>query len=157
MKSTSSRNVNAHYLRLVSVLYMESSFCYENIWPRKKPVTWICSFLFKKDEFEETYSAWETSSDRRTKVPTIIVTLTNDEWGTWNFLVSSWNMGGTWTLMSQSLGEVPLRGPSTEWSGTEKDHCKNGKAARTSFRLFTKYCALSPGARLDPEATGTGR
>lgn len=48
MKSTSSRNVNAHYLRLVSVLYTESSFCYENIWPRKKPVTWICSFLFKR-------------------------------------------------------------------------------------------------------------
>lgn len=62
--------------------------------------------------------------------------------------------------MSQSLGEVPFRGPSTEWSNTERGHRQDSKAAKMNFHFIHQILWSLPSVpdiRLDPEVTGTER
>lgn len=77
-------------------------------------------------------------------------TLTRDEWGTCSFLVSSWNIGGTWTLMSQSLGDGPFCGPSTAWPGPSKDH---GESSRGKQAEKSASIRQGPSARVMGEST----
>ena len=147
-----SKNANAYYLKLVTIVYHPVAvWIHPNLqgilygttfhtlgflrilpicWPRNNPPAWLLGFFFKRMEFEANQWGPDSWLREKGKDSNQLITLTSDEWGTWNFLVSSWNIGGTWTLMSQSLGEIPLCGPSTEWSDRERGCWKISKRLR---------------------------